>query len=345
MTITSLPTPPSTSAPSTFATLADAFIAALPTFVSEANTQAAANNTLAAAISSMVAGGAMTIPYTFSTTTADSDPGNGILRLDNATQNTATTIRADLLGSDASTYTSVIDTFDDSTSTIKGFIALEKVSDTTKFLIFSVSALASPAGYKNITVANVASSAASPFTNGDALVLKFTRNGDKGDTGTTGTTGAAGSNGKVAQIVLSETSAVATGSTAMPYDDTIPQNTEGDQYMSATITPLASSSTLLVEVVAMVASATASLHICGALFRDTTANAFAATAVYEEAAVSKNRLLVLSASVAAGSTAATTFKFRAGVDSGATMTFNGSANARKFGGITISSIRITEISA
>ncbi len=44
MTITALPTPPSTSDPTTFATKADAFIAALPQFVTEANAQALAVN-------------------------------------------------------------------------------------------------------------------------------------------------------------------------------------------------------------------------------------------------------------------------------------------------------------
>lgn len=44
MTITALPTPPSTSDPSTFAVKADAFIAALPQFVTEANAQAVAVN-------------------------------------------------------------------------------------------------------------------------------------------------------------------------------------------------------------------------------------------------------------------------------------------------------------
>lgn len=39
-TITALPTPPSTSDPSTFDSRADAFIAALPTFVTETNTLA-----------------------------------------------------------------------------------------------------------------------------------------------------------------------------------------------------------------------------------------------------------------------------------------------------------------
>ena len=41
-------------------------------------------------------------------------------------------------------------------------------------------------------VAIVASSAASPFTNGDALVMEFTRNGDKGDTGAAGAAGTSG---------------------------------------------------------------------------------------------------------------------------------------------------------
>jgi hypothetical protein len=44
MIISALPTPPSRSSPSTFSALADAFIAALPTFVSEANAVAVALN-------------------------------------------------------------------------------------------------------------------------------------------------------------------------------------------------------------------------------------------------------------------------------------------------------------
>lgn len=43
-TITALPTPPSRTAPATFASLADAFLAALPTFGTEANAMAAAYN-------------------------------------------------------------------------------------------------------------------------------------------------------------------------------------------------------------------------------------------------------------------------------------------------------------
>lgn len=177
MTITALPVVPNRSqAPAAFISTADAFLAALPTFVTEANA-------LAASINSVSAGTASAIPYVFSTTTTDSDPGDGLLRLDNTTQNTATTIRADLSGSDLIVYTGVLDTFDDSSSTVKGQIKLVKASDTSKWLLFNITALASPSGYKNLTVVNTASSAVSPFSNGDALLLTFTRTGDAGATG------------------------------------------------------------------------------------------------------------------------------------------------------------------
>ena len=51
MSITALPTPPSINDAATFEARADAFIAALPTFVTEANAQAAAASTIMIAIS------------------------------------------------------------------------------------------------------------------------------------------------------------------------------------------------------------------------------------------------------------------------------------------------------
>lgn len=125
-------------------------------------------------------GGAVAIPYTFSTTTTDADPGAGNLRLSNATQTSATAIRADLVASDGTTWTAVIDSLDDSTNTIKGHIRLAKAGDPSKWLLFTVSAVGSESGYRNITVSNVAGSASSPFSNGDPIILHFTRAGDAG---------------------------------------------------------------------------------------------------------------------------------------------------------------------
>jgi hypothetical protein len=173
-------------------------------------------------------GGAITVPYTFSTTTTDSDPGSGNLRLSSGTQNASTTIRADLVNADGATVTSILDTFDDSTSTLKGFIRLVNRNDLTQWLLFSVSALASPTGYKNITVANVASSAASPFSNGASLLLSFTRTGDLGATGPTGATGATGATGSTgATGATGPTGATgATGATG-PNNIQIEQNNVG----------------------------------------------------------------------------------------------------------------------
>lgn len=152
----------------------------LPRFVTE-------GNAMAAQMTAAANGGGFTIGYVFSTTTTDADPGAGNLRLSNATQNVSTTIRADLTDVGATDWSSVLDTFDDSTSTVKGQIRLTKLTDGTKWLAFNVTAVASPSGYRNITVANIGSSAASPFSNGDYILMTFTRTGDKGDTGNPGT--------------------------------------------------------------------------------------------------------------------------------------------------------------
>lgn len=88
----------------------------------------------------------------------------------------------------------MLDTFDDSTSSVKGYLRLVSETNPADFLMFSVSALASPAGYRNITVTNIGSSAASPFADGEFIRLQFDRTGDAG-AGATGATGAAGPEG------------------------------------------------------------------------------------------------------------------------------------------------------
>jgi hypothetical protein len=180
--VTPFPTPPSTSDPANFNTRADAFLGQFPAFVTEINA-------LVAFLALSAQPVAITIPYTFSTTTTDSDPGAGVLRLGSATQNAATVIRADLANSSGQTVTATLDALDDSSSTVKGYLRLTAVGDGTKWLLFSVSAVASPSGYRNITVAPVDSSATNPFTNGDAISLTFVRTGDVGATGATGDVG------------------------------------------------------------------------------------------------------------------------------------------------------------
>ena len=53
----------------------------------------------------------------------------------------------------------------------------------------------------------------------------------------------------ILQIVHVTISAFASGTTIIPLDDTIPQQTEGDQYLTASITPKMVNSILEIEVV------------------------------------------------------------------------------------------------
>jgi hypothetical protein len=148
---------------------------------------------------------------------------------------------------------------------------------------------------------------------------------------------------QVRQVVNTQTGAVATGSTVIPFDDTIPQNTEGDQYMSLAITPASAASTLKIEVVFNYACS-ALAQIVVALFQDSTAGALAAMTGGRIEAAGVQDQVVFTHYMPAGTTSATTFKVRAG-PSTVTLTFNGSAGARRFGGVMASSITITEYAA
>ncbi|MGQ9367688.1 hypothetical protein [Azospirillum sp. ST 5-10] len=126
------------------------------------------------------------IVYEFSTTTTDVDPGDGMLRLDAATQSSATLIMADLKDVNGVDVTGLLDLTDDSTSDVKGVWRLQAISDPDAWMAGTVTALAFPAGYRKLTVAVLASSSASPFSAGDMVILSFTPKGDKGEQGDPG---------------------------------------------------------------------------------------------------------------------------------------------------------------
>lgn len=147
--------------------------------------------------------------------------------------------------------------------------------------------------------------------------------------------------GEVVQTVRSATGAVATGTTVLPVDDTIPQNTEGNQYLTQAITPTSTVNLLDVSYQAMVA-ASAGPQIASALFQDSTVNALVASAT--ENAGSNQPFILTGRYVAVASTiSSTTFNVRAGPSSAATVTFNGVSGGRLFGGVNNSFIEIREI--
>ncbi|MEC5291576.1 MULTISPECIES: SGNH/GDSL hydrolase family protein [unclassified Aurantimonas] len=117
--------------------------------------------------------------YVFSTTITDADPGPGKLRLSAAQQNASLTVRADLLDVNGADVSGILDAFDDSTSTTKGSLRIYKIGSPGDWLVFRVTSVASPVGYRNITVSPIASTAASPFVDGDSVLVSFTPAGDQ----------------------------------------------------------------------------------------------------------------------------------------------------------------------
>lgn len=144
------------------------------------------------------------------------------------------------------------------------------------------------------------------------------------------------------QIASQETGTLATGTTSLPFDNTIPQSTEGDQYLSLTITPKATTSTLVIDVVLNISSSAAAGTFTAALFQDAGANAIAASAAAIPGVSGSLINIRLRHVMAAGTTSATTFKVRAGSSGAGTTTFNGSLGGGSLAGVMASSITITE---
>lgn len=138
-------------------------------------------------------------------------------------------------------------------------------------------------------------------------------------------------------------SAVASGTTTMPFDDTVPQITEGTEFMTLAYTPKSSTNILKIEVTGMFSNSVLN-DMSMALFQDSTANAL--MAIDQTITAGYVNLLTFTHTMTAGTTSSTTFRVRAGGSLAGTTTFNGVGGpARRFGAIPKSSIVITEYKA
>lgn len=151
--------------------------------------------------------------------------------------------------------------------------------------------------------------------------------------------------GSSVQVVYSQDGASATGTTILPDDNTIPQITEGDQYLSKAITPVSAANLLKIEVVLHGAHSASGNAIQAALFQDATAGALAATRASRNQAINTTAVAVFTHYMTAGTVSETTFKVRAGGAASGTFTFNGVSGSRLLGGVMASSITITEYKA
>lgn len=164
------------------------------------------------------------------------------------------------------------------------------------------------------------------FQKADGGVVKSLVNADISSSAAIATTKLGA--GAVVQVVSNTYASFDSTTTAMPHDNTIPQNTEGDEFMTVTITPTNASNILYFHAVGMFAHSTAD-YFTMALFQDSTANAIAVSS--DSVSVSNEQLtMTMGFSIVAGTTSSTTFKIRAGGNTGSTTSFNGSSGTVMF---------------
>jgi hypothetical protein len=234
-------------------------------------------------------------------------------------------------------------------------IASLNVTGTTNANILNVTSTLSVAGISNVNVLNVASVASIAVLNvastaaiavlsvGSALRLG-TASGSVGS----GYINAKGYlvdgtplSGGLTQVITAINGALVTSATIIPFDDTIPLNTEGVEVLSATITPQSAAHKLVINVTLYGSSTSDPDNITGALFQDAVASAISAgTLIYSES--SRTTGLAFNHAMTAGTTSATTFRVRIGCGTGS-LTFNGAASARRLGGVMGSSLIISEV--
>lgn len=144
------------------------------------------------------------------------------------------------------------------------------------------------------------------------------------------------------QVQENYTGAVATGTTAVPADDTIPQITEGTQFLTQAITPTSAAHILRIMHKGMYGNSGTAISMGVALFQDATANALTAGA-QSYAGASDIYEFSIRWSMLAATTSATTFRIRAGDAAGNTTSFNGSGGTRRYGGVANSFLSVLEI--
>ena len=151
--------------------------------------------------------------------------------------------------------------------------------------------------------------------------------------------------GNVLQVVNTTYTTFSNGTTTIPADNTIPQNNEGDEYFTASITPSSTSNKLLifVHIPVCAVSVSTSLAAC-ALFQDSTANALSTSWLTGDDATGAAKAGSLLHFMTAGTTSSTTFKVRCGGTSG-TFYINGGVAAARYNGTSEATLTIIEIAA
>lgn len=151
--------------------------------------------------------------------------------------------------------------------------------------------------------------------------------------------------GIIVQNAYTQTSAVSTGTTVIPLDDTIPQITEGIQALTLAYTPLSTTNILVIRAQFVGASSIANQNLMACIFQSGSNDAIGMGNTRTAASADIIHSVHADAIMVAGTTSSITFSLRVGGNGAGTTTINGAAGARIFGTINKTKMTITEYKA
>lgn len=143
--------------------------------------------------------------------------------------------------------------------------------------------------------------------------------------------------GAVVQSIVGTYTASADLTTAIPFDDTIPQNTEGTQIISVSITPKSTANKLRIRFSGNIGVSNTFAAV--AAFKDSDVNAVGASATF--VASGAQAQIALEFELSPATLSAVTIAIRAGGIS--TTRMNGISTGRRMGGVAISTLILEEI--
>ena len=157
--------------------------------------------------------------YKFSAATAVADPGVSFLRFNNSVAASSTIVIINEKTADAGNpdIEDWIKSWDDSTSTIKGYIRIVDPNAPANYVIYNITGLTDRVGHVELLVAHVDSNFVSgtTFVEDNTLRITFSRTGDLGQVGPQGIQGIQGNTGPqgpAATISVGSTATSAAGS-------------------------------------------------------------------------------------------------------------------------------------
>jgi len=150
--------------------------------------------------------------------------------------------------------------------------------------------------------------------------------------------------GTIVQVVEDTYSTYSSTTSVIPYDDTIPQSSEGTEILSQAITPTDSSNILVFEYGIGVNRIASGEGIIAILCTSDSSDALQASLVNAVfGSSSETSSGTYSYQMTAGGTSSITYSVRVGTTGASTAYINGTSGGRKFGGASSCYLRITEI--